>query len=199
MRFLPIAIVLLTTGCWTDSGLPLVGDAGATGCDGNSPPFIANIEMASWFDDNTALWQLGLHWDWADPGIGGASDPPNMEGGYVSGEAVGFEVRSLFFTEASLVDSCILYSEEGSSVVAEGSPCDAAPFSRVGCTANSLETCTQGEMTYLLNFEDALVQYQDIVLEFRVRDRCGASSNEKFIEYEIGSGHLLENPEEGDE
>ncbi len=199
MRFLLIAIALFATGCWTDSGLPLPGDPGAQGCAENSPPFIANVEMNSQFDPDTEGWQLALHWDWADPGVGGASDPPNMEGGYVSGEIVGFEMRSLFFTEAALVNSCISYIEEGSAIDPENDPCENVPFGRAGCTANSLDTCTQGEMTYLLGAEDPLQQYQDIVMEFRVRDRCGAASNEKFIEYEIGSGHLSENPDESDE
>ncbi len=199
MRFLLIAIALFATGCWTDSGLPLSGDPGAEGCAENSPPFIANVEMDSEPLDNGEGWQLALHWDWADPGVGGASDPPNMEGGYFNGEAVGFEVRSLFFTEAILVNSCMTYVEEGSPIDPEADLCDGVPFGRAGCTPNSLDTCTQGEITRLFAFETPLQQYQDIVMEFRVRDRCGAASNEKFIEYEIGSGHLSENPDESDE
>ena len=72
--------------------------------------------------------------------------------------------------------------------------CEQANHGQNGCAStDDLESCTQGELT-IFKGSDAYQQYFDVLLEFRVRDRCGDESNFKLIEYEIGSGHLVESP-----
>ena len=190
MRILLTAILVLLAGCYPAPEIPDGHDAGGVDCANNSPPFIANLEMNSFEQDGgDGLWLLSLHFDWADPGIAGAADRPNMSGGYISAEEQTFSFPTKWITPEHLVSTCIEPPDLAGS-------CLAAGHGSNGCNSvNDLETCTQGELTMLLTSDDGgFSKYQDILLEFRVRDRCGDQSNFKLVEYEVGSGHLVETP-----
>jgi hypothetical protein len=193
MRLLTTAIILLM-GCSPTPLIPDGHDAGGVDCANNSQPFIANLEMNSLLlaDGDDGAYALSLHFDWADPGVSGGSDRPNMSGGYVSGEEYSFQWPTWWFTPEDLVSTCI------------GAPADiCAPFGHGanGCASvDDLESCTRGELTLVLEGTDEpLLKYQDILLEFRIRDRCGDTSNFKLVEYEVGSGHLVESAPPADE
>jgi hypothetical protein len=189
MRVHLLAILLLT-GCYDAAQIPDGHDAGGVDCATNSPPFIANVEMNSIQPDGgDGLYIVTLHFDWADPGIAGAADRPNMAGGYISGELQDFTFPTVWITPEELVSTCIAAPELADI-------CGEAGHGTNGCSSvDDLESCTQGELTLVGTSDDGGYQkYEQLLLEFRVRDRCGDQSNFKLIEYEVGSGHLVETP-----
>lgn len=106
MRLLPIAIVFLA-GCIDPAQVPDGHDFGGVDCADNNAPFIANVEMNSFQrEGGDGLYILSLHFDWADPGIAGGSDRPNMSGGYISGEMYNVEFSTRWITPDMLVASC---------------------------------------------------------------------------------------------
>ena len=187
MRFLPIAIVFLF-GCYEPWQIPDGHDAGGVDCPENSQPYIANVEMNSLqLEGDDGSYAVSVHFAWADPGVNNAGDLPNMSGGYLSGEELSYQWPTVWFTPEDLVSGCI------------GAPAAiCAPFSHPtsGCAnIDDLDSCTQGTLTWAVEGPDEpFLKYQDLLLEFRVRDRCGDESNLKLIEYEVGSGHLVETP-----
>lgn len=203
MRFFPIAIVFLV-GCFPPSQIPDGHDAGGVDCESNNAPFIANIEMNSFEqEEDDGLYWLSVHFDWADPGVAGAGDRQNMSGGYISGELLNVQFPTVWFTPERLQEGCIDPPEfEGACLESNHGQGDQAgdltPDGHRGCgSPDDLDACVQGELTFLYTSE-AFVMYRDILLEFRVRDRCGDESNFKLVEYEIGSGHLVETPPAAD-
>jgi hypothetical protein len=182
---------------------PVYGyDPGAEGCLENGAPAIGNTEINSWIDetlseppseedpDGLEFWLLSIHFDWIDPESGGS--PPNMLGAYFNAEIFHYNVSSIVLNEAELESACA--ADNGGEDVSAADLCDASGHSMSGCS--DAATCAQGEMTVaIVPAGDAFADSQEIELEFRVRDRCGATSNEKIASYHIGSGLAVENAE----
>ncbi len=166
------------------------GDPGAAGCSTNTPPAIANVELFSWFDEALSSYYWSIHFDWRDPYPSENGDPPNLVGGYISLEVLTYDADSRWFDEATLTTAC------DSGMLDE---CTDAGHGMTGCPEGAVDTCTQGEMTFpFSSFDGPLIEGQELVFEFRVRDRCGASSLDKGGSYVIGSGRVSESGSGGD-
>jgi hypothetical protein len=191
------ALGLVAAGCW--SVPPATGWDGTEDCSSNNPPAIGNVEINSieipteepTDDDDSAtvaLYTLSVHFDWVDPGVPGAEDPPNLiAGGYWSGEIFGYDVPDILFNRDNLESTC--------GVPAEGdtSPCAVFGHSSAGCSSGSTEGCTQGEFT--IPFTEDFGGFpgdEEVVMEFRIRDACGGTSNEKSATYLPGTGLAVE-------
>jgi|GEM_PF-2815878 len=203
-RVFPL-FALFLMGCPTNPAITgwdgIYNDSDVANCLGNSPPFIANVEMNSFAPDPLAGalgWSYTVHFDWADPGVAGAEDIPNIWNGLYSHERQGVSSPDYVLDETALTSTCLSGVNE-----ATGDPaCAGTGHGMSGCTPGSIETCTQGELTYgPVTAEDILFDGQDIEVRFRIYDECGLSSNEKVVQYTIGAGLQSEQgpPEEGDE
>jgi len=193
MRLLPLlaAVLLgcpaspLTTG-WEDS---------FDDCVGNSPPFLANVEFAFLLvppleplpDPPPApTFLVGVHFDWADPGVAEAADPPNLWNGELTAElggTVALDVPDYRLDEQRLVSTCVsplvgdLLGQEA---------CEAMPFSFTGCTPGDLEACSQGELNLgPLGPEGGYAINDFVALTFRIVDRCGLPSADTILEFPI--------------
>lgn len=200
-----LVLALVAAACLAacfDGGGPIAGWDGGSDCQSNNPPAIGNVEMNSLEieeeerggdDDDSAdvRWYLmSIHFDWVDPGAEGAEDPPNLvAGGYFSGEIFGYDLPDFEFTRANLVDACAAPGVEGNP-----DPCAAFGHGSTGCPSEeTIDQCTQGEFTLPLEAEGGGFP-GDVVLdvEFRIRDACGATSNEKAASYQPGTGMAVE-------
>ena len=208
-------ICLLLSGCF-DPGPSAVGWDGGPACANNSPPAVGNVELNSVLipeedqpgddddgadDDDSAapvrFYSLSIHFDWVDPGVSGAEDPPNLVGGgHFSSEILGQNTPDLGFTRANLVDACSAPSTE-----ADPNPCGAYAHGGAGCSSpDAVDTCTTGEFTVLVGAEGLGFPNNELVeLEFRIRDACGATSNTKSATYQPGQGLVVEDAGEDGE
>jgi len=192
--------VLITSGCAVPPTQIDGYDEYAEGCDTNSPPAIANIEVNSVPDDQEGFeggYLLSFHFDWRDPNPPDDSQAQNMVGGYMSINMQGWEFNSRWIDEDLLLNGCA-----ASSFELFCQPLGYTPGS-VGCSASAAADCTTGQITWPIRGGDSLLaEGSEILFEMRVRDRCGAVSSEKNNyeagAYVIGSG-LFELPDAGDE
>lgn len=208
MRWIPIAIVLFSVGCAPSVTAVPGFDAGGVDCRENTPPYVGGVEMNSQ-ETGDGFFLLSLSFLWSDPGLNDSSDLQNMRGGYISGEALGFSFGSSWFMPEQLDTGCIDPVDHPGACLNSGhgrgdEPGDVeTPDGHQGCGDSSDgAACQSGEMTFFYAGEDGLQQYQDITLEFRVRDRCGELASfevlcdtdesvlpvSKLVNYEIGSG-----------
>ena len=188
-------LILLTSGCPTFEGTPYSYDEDGENCHANSPPAVGNVEINSLQSEEEETWLISLHFDWVDPGVSGAGDPPNMLGGHIAIEFFGGSTDDIPLNRQILEDACTWEPE------VEGDPSPCIPFghSMSGC-ADAKENCPQGEITGIfVPLDFTWVQDEEIELEFRIRDACGATSNEKAATYEIGSGMAVEGGGAGDD
>jgi hypothetical protein len=159
----------------------------AADCLVNSPPFIGNIEMDSAFVNEA--WYVSIHFDWADPGRQGATDPPNLLFGYFSAEARGFDFPSAWLRPQELEAACILGPDDleaGATCAGFGSNDEGFPHHTFDGCADAAN-CQQGELTAVVLPENG-VEYMPFDVTFRIRDRCGIQSNEVTIPYVLGDG-----------
>ena len=189
------SLVLLMTGCPTFEGTPQSYDAGGVNCHANSAPAIGNVEINSLPSEEAETYLVSLHFDWVDPGVSGAEDPSNLLGGHISIEFFGGSTEDIRLDRRILEEACTWESE----VEDDPSPCLPFGHSLAGC-ADAKDNCPQGEITGLfVPLDFTWVQDEEIELEFRIRDACGAMSNEKAATYEIGSGMAVEDGADGDD
>ena len=211
MRLHPALLVLLLAGCFDPGPGPAGWDADPD-CANNSPPAIGNVELNSLEiieerdeprddDDDSGeevrYYTMSIHFDWVDPGVSGAEDPPNLVGGgYFSAEIFGFDTPDFPFTRGNLVEACVMPASE-----ADPNPCAPYGHGSAGCTSEgAVDTCTQGELTIPLTSDQGGFPNDELVeLEFRIRDTCGATSNEKSASYQPGTGLAVEGGGEGEE
>ena len=206
MRLRHCLALLLLLGCYDPGGGPAGWDADPD-CAGNSPPAVGNVEINSievvdedagdddaMDDDDSGepvrYYTMSIHFDWVDPGVSGAEDPPNLiGGGYFSAEIFGYDTPDFPFDRVNLVEACVVPASE-----ANPDPCGVYGHGSAGCSsAGAVDTCTQGEFTLPLIAEDGGFPSDEIIeLEFRIRDACGATSNEKAASYQPGTGLAVE-------
>lgn len=188
--FLPALPLLgaMLAGCPTFEGPPWSYSPYGEGCETNNPPVIGNVEVNSFYVVEWETWMFSIHFDWVDPGVEGAEDVPNMLGGRFTAEMMGADAEDADLTRTILENACTWPPPEGE----DPDPCDLSGHSMTGCPSGSVDACNQGEITrpYL---PDWLMQEDDVIqIEFRVRDACDATSNEKAVTYVIGSGMAVE-------
>lgn len=190
---------LLTVGC-TEPPVHIDGyDEYAEGCDTNSAPAIANIELNSIVDeteDAEGSYMVSFHFDWRDPNPPDESQPQNMVGGYISVNMQGWEFNSRWIDEDLLLNGCAAGSFE-----LYCTPLGYGPGS-TGCSAATAADCTTGQITWPIRGGDQVMgEGTEVLFEMRVRDRCGAVSSEKNNydtgAYIVGSG-LFELPDAGE-
>jgi hypothetical protein len=180
----PVLAALLA-GCPAFDGTPYSYDADGENCHLNNPPAVGNVELNSIYFEEELKWMVSIHFDWVDPGVQGAEDPPNMVLGQFSIEFFRATTEDITLTREHLEGACVPGPEGDPSV------CAVFGHSMGGCP--DAITCSQGELTVPyqpLDFD--WVEDEEIELEFRVRDACGAVSNEKSATYTIGSGLAVE-------
>ncbi len=157
-------------------------------CEGNSAPFIGNLSLdsacvvgADLIDCLTPEGQdlidageesacsLTILFQWADPGVAGAADPPNMVGGMISAELSIAQFNSLWISD-----------------VEDGAPVDDRLWAPVDRAA------TQGEFGMVLYPEEILSYHSPATINLRVRDACDAESNNIGCRYLLGTGEWID-------
>ncbi len=190
-------VALFATGCPTFEGVPYSYGPNGIDCPSNNPPAVGNVELNSFFDPTLETFFFSIHFDWVDPGVQGAGDPPNMRGGRFTAEIFGYTTPDIELTEDVLVRACSWPEvEDGAS-----DPCVLSGHGSSGCPpGGNDDSCTQGEITVpIFSPDGAFTDGQILDLEFRVRDLCDATSNEKSATYQIGSGLAVEGGGGGDD
>lgn len=191
-RFLPLlALILPLAGCPVPGGSPVYITEYGEVCNANSPPAIGNVELNSFVPPNGTSNLLSIHFDWIDPGVSGAADAPNLESGWFTAEIGGYIAEDIVLTEDILVRACNSEPfENGEETV---NYCTMAGHGLAGCSAGAVETCSSAELTIIYQAEgDGFQDDQVVQMEFRIRDRCLGTSNEKSASYVIGSGLAVE-------
>ncbi len=200
--FPPITILallaLLVPGCTYESPAQDSWDGGVD-CNNNTNPRLGKWRMNSSprVLSNGSLseseWLLASNFFWRDPYPTATNeDPPNMIGGWISMEIENAETTSIpYIDEGWLQTGC----PEGQS-----SECAALGFPNGGYTTdcNGSPNCDCsgnrcGSLTVLVSSEDGIiVEGAAFHVVFRIRDRCGAASNEYNTytrgRYVVGSG-----------
>ena len=119
------------------------------------------------------MWALCFHVDWIDPGVDDAG---------VRGTDAPNVYGGLFSIELTGIQATNQWIDEGPSPL--------------GVTIGNAE----GELEWSKCIEDS-VEDQQVYFALRLRDRCGAASNEKTGTYIFGGGqgesHQVENPDAG--
>ncbi len=170
---------------------PVYGwDPGGVDCINNSPPAIGNLALNSDELSDGNGWFYTIHFAWADPGVSGASDPPNLLGGHFSSEVFQREfAEDIELTAERLESGC---STPPTGAEGEIDICSLAHPGTAGCGTGGVEGCTNATFTISYVGSPPLEEGEVIDTEFRIRDLCGATSNEMSIVYTLGSGLLVE-------
>lgn len=188
-----LSLAFFMLGCPTFEGPPYSYGPNGENCHQNNPPAVGNVELNSFFVPEWETWMFSIHFDWVDPGVSGAEDPPNMVRGRFSAEVFNAIAEDMVFTRDMLEAACTW----GAVQEGELNPCVLSGHSSAGCA--DAASCSQGELTvpYLPDF--VMQEDDEILLEFRIRDACDATSNEKTATYLIGSGLAVEGGGAGDD
>jgi len=198
-------LALLLVGCF-DPGPGPGGWNADPDCANNNPPAIGNVEINSIEvldedvgdddagDDDDSVepvrwFSVSVHFDWVDPGVSGAEDPPNLiGGGFFSAEVFGADVPDYPFTRPNLVAACAM-----PATAENPDPCSVYGHGQGGCSSEgAVDTCNTGEFTVPLAGEGGFPNDRMMELQFRIRDACSATSNEKSASYLPGSGMAVE-------
>ena len=163
---------------------------GSADCADNSAPFIGNLTMNSTcaigpelvdcfttagqeflhLGIEEAVWDLTTEFQFADPGIAGATDPPNMVGGMVSWE--------------------LSLGGQGSAWLYD--PLDFDPGERSGYLAVE-RGAPQGLIALPAYLPETELSYQSpATLNVRVRDACDVESNNISCRYLMGTGEWID-------
>ncbi len=180
-----LVLALLLAGCPTFDGSAWGYGPDGENCHANHPPAIGNVELNSFFVPEWETWMFSIHFDWVDPGVSGAEDPGNMLGGWFTAEVLNAIAQDVELDRGVLEAACTWTSIED-----ELNPCVLSGHSTSGCP--DAAACSQGELTVPYLPEWQMQEDDEILLEFRVRDACSATSNEKTATYVVGSGLAVE-------
>jgi len=186
-----LSLSFLAGGCTYEQRILEGWDDGGVDCENNSNP-----KVGEWYLSSTPVllpdgspsaseWLVGSHFRWRDPGIVENEDPQNMVGGWLSLEIEGHKADFPYITSEWLLGGCKPGSE--SSCAALGFPSNLNPCNATGCR--------EGTITLPMRSNDAtFVEGARFHFVTRIRDRCGAVSNERDTyhtgRYTIGSGTL---------
>jgi len=146
----------------------------------NSEPFILGNGEAS-----ADEWMIASHFAWRDPTPIENEDPQNMVGGYISMEFEDGDTSLPYIDSEWLENGCPTGQETLCSAL-------GFPSNTTGCSGPG---CRDGWLTTPFRSEDGLfVEGAAFHITVRVRDRCGAASNERDTyakgRYVIGSGPI---------
>ncbi len=198
-RLLLLTLVLMLpalTGCPATGGVPMHFNDRGENCQGNIPPFIQNVELNSFLiaGQEASGYRMSVHFEWFDPGDPSANNPPsNIEGGDLTIEFGGYTSEDVPMTESLLVATCeSLLVGDGEEAV---DPCVLAGHGLGGgCpSGQDIDGCVGGALTTIwVGTSGPLVNNEVVDVEFRLRDRCMGTSNEKSASYQIGSGLAIE-------
>lgn len=190
-----VLVALLGTGCAAPPGSADWIDPAE--CGANTAPTIGNITVNSAFDDELLAWRMCFSLDWIDPGRDDAgnlgSDAPNMLGGYFSGEFTAAAVESVWFgADAAPVGTTSgtletgLCSEEWApteELLTRYADPDADPEDPAPDTSGCVDADNDGSSDLADCFAGAEIHFA-----VRVRDACGAPSNDMTGVYVLGVG-----------
>jgi hypothetical protein len=168
-------------------------DPRGVNCAQNTAPFIDNVQINSAYIDEVEKWVLVMGFNWADPGSGGASDPPNLLGGEFAIEVSGLTSENILLTEGILESGCASYGDDGSAT----DYCDMLTVGG-GCPSGGVADCGTASLTipgFIIpgSSEVVILEGDVLTMEMRVRDLCGMTSNSKPATYTLGQGLIIEN------
>lgn len=189
-RFALLAIAAaLLAACTPLGSAPIHINEYGENCYGNSPPAVGNVQINSFSAPTGPTIYMSINFEWIDPGISGASDTSNVWGGDFTTEFSNYIAQDYEIDEALLTSACNVLPPEDSE-----SPnlCSISGHPMNGCSSTDVEICPGGTMTFIYQAEDGFQDGQVIDIEFRLRDRCEGTSNEKSATYLIGSGLAIE-------
>lgn len=169
---------------------PVTGwDPGGNNCEQNTAPYIDNVQVNSAYIGEEERWLLVAGFNWADPGSGGASDPPNLIGGEFSWELSGMTSEDIFLTPSILASGCT--AQETTSycgLLTVGGGCPGSDVANCG-TASLIVPGFIVPVSGSDNPSEGLT----ITMAMRIRDTCGMTSNSKTVTYALGQGLIVEN------
>ena len=195
-RVLTIIALLALVGCQPLP--PVTGwDPGGVNCEENSAPFIDNVQINSAYVGEAELWLMVMGFKWADPGSGGAVDPPNLQGGEFSLELSGMSSEDTLLTQSILETGC---GGDTDPELGTASYCSLVNVGS-GCPNGGVATCSTAALAFPgfiipVNGSEGPVEGDEIEVELRIRDVCGMASNSKNATYFLGQGLIIENPDE---
>ena len=166
-------------------------------CAANTAPTIGNITVNSAFDEELLAWRMCFSLDWIDPGRDDAgvlgSDAPNMHGGYFNGEFTAAAIESVWFDAAIAPVGATSGTFETGLCSEEWAPTeellqryvdpDAAP----GDPPPDTSACADADGDGTSELADCFAG-AEIHFSVRVRDACGAPSNDLTGSYTLGVG-----------
>jgi hypothetical protein len=164
-------------------------DPGGVNCAENTAPYIDNVQVNSAYVAEEEKWLLVTGFNWADPGSGGASDPPNLVGGEFSWELSGITSEDIFLTQSILESGCTA-TEMATycGLLTVGGGCPNGGVASCGTASLSVP----GLIVPLSGTESPSEGFV-ITMEMRLRDACGMASNSKTATYALGQGLIVEN------
>jgi hypothetical protein len=169
-------------------------DPGGSNCAQNTAPFIDNVQVNSAYVGEVEQWILVVGFNWADPGTGGASDPPNLRGGEFSIELSGIVSDDILLTEGILESGC---TGDTDPEVGTATYCSLLTIGG-GCPNGGVSSCGTASLSvpgYIVPASDdnGVAEGDIITMEMRIRDTCGMTSNSKTATYALGQGLIVEN------
>ena len=164
-------------------------DPGGSNCAQNTAPYIDNVQVNSAYVVEEEKWLLAVGFNWADPGSGGALDPPNLIGGEFSWEVSGLTSEDISLTPSILASGCT--AQEMTTY------CGLLTVGG-GCQSSDLATCGTASLTVVgfivpVSGDESPSEGFVITMEMRIRDTCGMTSNSKTATYALGQGLIVEN------
>jgi hypothetical protein len=164
---------------------------GGINCAQNTAPYIDNVQVNSTYVVEEEKWLLAAGFNWADPGTGGALDPPNLIGGEFSWELSGMTSEDLALTPSILASGCT--AQEMTAY------CGLLTVGG-GCPGGAVATCGTASLTVPgfivpVSGNESPSEGLIITMEMRIRDACGMTSNSKTATYALGQGLIVENSE----
>ncbi len=186
---LTLACASLLAGCTPLGSAPIHINEFGENCYGNSPPAVGNVQINSFAPAEGQTTYMSINFEWIDPGVSGASDAPNVWGGNFTTEFSGYVAQDFELDEPLLTSACNVPPPEDPE---DPNLCSISGHPMNGCSSTDIESCPGGTLTFIYQAEDGFQDGQVVDIEFRLRDRCEGTSNEKSATYLIGSGLAIE-------
>jgi len=191
-RFLFLFALFLVASCQPLP--PYAGwDPAGVNCQGNTEPFIQNVQVNSAYLGEEDTWVLVVGFNWADPGRGGASDPPNLDGGEFSVELSDFIAEDTPLTTSVLETGC---GGDPDPEIGTANYCGLVNVGS-GCPNGGVDSCATASLAVPIlltptSSETVPLEGDPIEIALRIRDRCGMTSNSKGTTYFLGQGLIIE-------